>query len=130
VPEETQTNPAQPPVDQSGISDNTAGALAYFTFIPAVIFLMVAPYNQKAFIRFHAWQSILLTVAAIVISVVLGIVLGILTFFLPFFLRGLLWGLIDLCWLGLWLLLVYNAFKGNLFKLPLIGDLAAKQAGV
>jgi len=127
--EETPSNPIQPPPAPAGLSDNAAGALAYFTIIPAIIFLLMAPYNQKAFIRFHAWQSILLTVAAIIIDIVLGIVLGIAVLLLPFFLHLLLWRLIELAWLVIWLVCIFNAFNGKRFKLPLIGDLAEKQAG-
>ena len=43
--------PPQPA--QSGLSDNAAGALAYVTIIPAIIFLVVEPYNKNSFIRFH-----------------------------------------------------------------------------
>jgi uncharacterized membrane protein len=121
VPEETP---------QTGLSDNAAAALAYFTFVPAIIFLLVAPFNQKPFIRFHAWQSILLTVAAIVINIVLGIVMGVALLLLPFYLQGHFWRLIELCWLVIWIVCALKAFNGNRFKLPLIGDLAEKQAGV
>jgi uncharacterized membrane protein len=114
---------------QTGLSDDAAGALAYFTFIPALIFLLVAPYNQKASIRFHAWQSILLTVAAIIINIALGIFLGITMIFLGFSVYLLVWRLIELCWFAIWLVCVYNAFNGKRFKLPVIGDLAEKQAG-
>jgi uncharacterized membrane protein len=117
---------------QTGLSDNAAGALAYFTFIPAIIFLLVAPYNQKASIRFHAWQSILLTAAAIVIDIALMIVTTILAFIIPWYIHGmigLLWLVIDLAWLVIWLLPVVNAFNGKRIKLPIIGALAEKQAG-
>jgi uncharacterized membrane protein len=117
---------------QTGLTDNVAGGLAYFTFIPAIIFLVVAPYNQKASIRFHCWQSILLTAAAIVIDIALAIVLGILAFILPWYIHGLiamLWLLIDLAWLLIWLYPVINAFNGKRIKLPIIGDFAEKQAG-
>jgi uncharacterized membrane protein len=123
--------PEQTP--QTGLTDEVAGGLAYFTFIPAIIFLVVAPYNQKASIRFHCWQSILLTAAAIVIDIALAIVLGILAFILPWYIHGLiamLWLLIDLAWFLIWLYPVVNAFQGKRIKLPIIGDFAAKQAGV
>jgi uncharacterized membrane protein len=132
-PSQTELNPKGAAVPeetpQTGLSDNAAGAIAYITFIPAIIFLLLAPYNQKPFIRFHAWQSILLAVAAIVIDIVLGIVLGITLLFLPLSLHFLLWRLIDLCWLAIWVICVFSAFNGRRFKLPLIGDLAEKQAG-
>jgi uncharacterized membrane protein len=118
-----------PEPNQSGLSDNAAGALAYFTFIPAIIFLVVAPYNTNPFVRFHAWQSLLLNICAFCINVVLGIVLSVGMFFLPFFVHRMIWGLIELGWLLIWLVCVYNAFQGNRFKLPLIGDFAAKQSG-
>ena len=59
---------------QSGLSDNAASGLAYFTLIPAIIFLVVAPYNQKANIRFHCWQSIFLGIACIVVDVILTMI--------------------------------------------------------
>ncbi len=111
-----------------GLSDNAAGAIAYITFIPAIIFLIVAPYNKSAYVRFHAWQSILLTVAAVIIDVVLGIVIGILVFAIPFFIHMLLWRLIELAWLIIWLVCLINAAQGNRFKLPFIGAWAEQMA--
>lgn len=120
--------PEQTP--QTGLTDDVAGGLAYFTFIPAIIFLVVAPYNQKASIRFHCWQSILLFAAAVVIDIALAIVLTILAFIIPWYLISPIWWLIRLCWLLIWLLPTINAFQGKRFKLPIIGDFAEKQAGV
>ena len=59
----TQPDPIQPQPAQSGLSDNAAGALAYVTIIPAIIFLIVEPYNKNSYIRFHSWQSIFLGIA-------------------------------------------------------------------
>jgi hypothetical protein len=59
----TQPDPLQPQPAQSGLSDNAAGALAYVTFIPAIIFLIVEPYNKNSYIKFHSWQSIFLGIA-------------------------------------------------------------------
>ena len=52
---------------QSGLSENAASGLAYLTFIPAIIFLVVAPYNQNSRVRFHSWQSIFLAIACFVV---------------------------------------------------------------
>jgi uncharacterized membrane protein len=111
---------------QSGLSDNAAGALAYVTIIPAIIFLIVEPYNKNSYIRFHSWQSIFLSVAWCCVWIVLRIILGMSFFFFV----G--WILAPLVWLGffiIWLIAVVNASQGKRFKLPVIGDLAAKQAG-
>jgi uncharacterized membrane protein len=123
-----------PEPNQTGLSDNAAGALAYFTFIPAIIFLVVAPYNTNPYVRFHSWQSLLLNICAFCINVVLGIVLSIGMFFLPFFVHRMIWGLIELGWLLVWGVCVYNAFNGNRFKrdgifsgkMPLGIDLSVK----
>src|SRR5438046_380558 len=52
-----------------GLSQNIAGLLCYITLIPAIIFLVIEPYNKNRFIRFHAFQSIFLSVAAVIIDV-------------------------------------------------------------
>ena len=44
-------------------------ALAYVTFIPAVIFLVLAPYNQKPVIKFHAIQELGLTLVGIILRI-------------------------------------------------------------
>jgi uncharacterized membrane protein len=41
----------------------------------------------------------------------------------------LLWPLIGLAGLVLWIILFIKAYQGQMFKLPVIGELAEKQAG-
>jgi uncharacterized membrane protein len=110
----------------SGMTDNVAGMLAYITFIPAIIFLATAPYNQSRFVRFHSYQSIFFSVAVFAIQVVLSILT-----FVPFLilLTGPLHLLVFLGALILWIILLLKANQGQMFKLPIIGDLAEKQAG-
>ena len=110
----------------AGLADNVAGALAYFTFVPAIIFLVVEPYNRNRFIRFHAFQCLFLTAALFAV----GIALGILTM-IPFLVIITL-PLHYLIWLGtliLVLILMLKAYQGQMFKLPVIGDMAEQQAG-
>ena len=109
----------------SGLTDNVAGALAYVTIIPAIVFLILEPFNKKRFVRFHSWQCIAFAVAWTVLWIALGIighipVLGWATVFL--------WPLISLAGLILWIILVLKAYQGQMFKLPIIGDMAEKQA--
>jgi uncharacterized membrane protein len=112
----------------SGLSDNAAGALSYITIVPAIVFLVMPPYNASSYVRFHAWQSIFLNIAAIILMVALsfftvfGMMFGV--FFFLLFTR-LVW----LAWIIVWLICVLKAVNGQRFKLPIIGDLAAKQAG-
>jgi len=111
---------------QTGLSDNAASGLAYLTIIPAIIFLLVAPYNQNSTVRFHSWQSIFLGIAWIAVWIVLGIVGAI-----PFLnlVDIILFPLVGLAFLIVWLIVMIQAFQGKRFSLPFIGDLAAKQAG-
>lgn len=104
----------------SGLSDNAAGAIAYITIIPAIIFLIVEPYNKNSFVRFHSWQSIFLGVAAFAIQIVLSIIPVIGWILIPIFLIG---------FLIIWIMCLLKASKGERWKLPLIGDFAEKQAG-
>jgi len=114
----------------TGLSDNGAGALAYFTIVPAIVFLVLPPYNASSYVRFHAWQSIFLNVAAIVVFVafsilaMFGFIVGFHFYFL-FLFRMLIW----LGFFIVWLICVLKAVNGERYKLPVIGDLAAKQAG-
>jgi uncharacterized membrane protein len=107
----------------SGLSDDAASGIAYLTFIPAIIFLVVAPYNTNPKVKFHAWQSIFLSGAWICLWV-LDIVLA----FVPI----IGWILMLLLALGLfilWLICIIQAFQGKRFVIPVLGPLAEKQAG-
>jgi uncharacterized membrane protein len=110
---------------QTGISDNGAGALAYVTFIPAIVFLVIPPYNKSSYVRFHSWQSIMMAVAWVAMLIVLAILtripfLGLIIF--P------LMALLDLGMFILWLVVVLKALNGQRFKIPIIGALAETQA--
>jgi|SRR5580658_5873598 uncharacterized membrane protein len=110
----------------SGLSDNGAGALAYITIIPAIIFLAMPPYNKSSFVRFHAWQCIFLTIAWIVLFIVLAIFARIPLFGIIMFPIMLM---LDLGMFVLWLVVVLKALNGQRFKIPVIGALAEGQAG-
>ncbi len=119
---------AQPyaaPATTGGLTENVAGALCYaLGIITGILFLVLAPYNQNKFVRFHAFQSIFFQAAWIV----LWIALTTLSFILPWFVMGMIWTLLPFVALGFWLLLIFKAYQNERFKLPIIGDLAEKQA--
>jgi uncharacterized membrane protein len=116
-----------PTVQASGaMADNVASALCYLLgLITGIIFLVLAPYNKNPVIRFHAFQSIFLHVACIVIMIGLNIVLGILHLWGMFFLGSLFW----LAFFVLWIYLLIQAYQGKTIVLPVIGPLAQQQAG-
>jgi len=115
------------------MTSNVAGALAYFTFIPAIVFLVVDPYKNDKFIRFHSFQSIFFSVVFIGFSIawmILSIILGLVSLG---FLGGIMFLLslvIHLVFLGIWIFLTYKAYQNELYQAPIIGALAAKQAGL
>jgi uncharacterized membrane protein len=111
---------------QTGLSDDAASGLAYLTIIPAIIFLVVAPYNQNPKVKFHCWQSIFLGITWIAVWVVLGIV-GVIP--VLNLVDIVLFPLVGLGFLILWVIAMVNAFQGKQFNLPVIAPLAAKQAG-
>jgi uncharacterized membrane protein len=113
------------PASTGGMADNVAGMLAYVTLIPAIIFLVMEPYNKNRFVRFHSFQSIFFGVAWIALWIVLSII-GMIPVF--GWLTLLIWTLVGLGGLILWVILLLKANQGQMFKLPVIGDLAEKQA--
>jgi uncharacterized membrane protein len=118
IPPQPQGAPGAPA--QSGLSDNAAGALAYVTIIPAIIFLIVEPFNRNSYVRFHSWQSIFFCIAAFAVHIVLTLIPVIGWILVPF---------VSLGFLVIWIILLLKALKGERFALPLIGKYAAQQAG-
>ena len=122
-----------PPTGARPMASNVAGLIAYLAgFITGVIFLVIEPYKSDRFVRFHAFQSIFFSVAYLVIRMAWHMIFGVL--FLASW--GLMWPVISLSWvvvrLGffvLWLFLMFKAYNNERFMLPVIGDLAARQAG-
>ncbi len=112
--------------NQAGLSENAAGGLAYITIIPAIVFLIVAPYNKSPYIRFHAWQCIFMAISWWVLDIAIWIFGRTLVFFRVLTLG--LYPLVALAMIILWLMVLIKALNGEKLKLPFIGDLAEKQA--
>lgn len=112
---------------RTGISDNAASAISYFTFIPAIVFLLLPPYKESSYVRFHAWQSVLLTIAAFVIDIILGSI-ALLTLFLGTAALAYTFRILSLVWLILWLVCIIRAMNGKRFRIPLLGSIAEKLA--
>lgn len=110
------------------IGDNFAAALAYLTFIPAIVFLLRKSYKSDHFVRFHCWQSIFMAVAAIAVGIVLRIVFALLALIpVAGYLLGSLVVLVTcLGWVILWLVVLIKAFQGEFFRLPIIGHFSEK----
>jgi uncharacterized membrane protein len=109
---------------------NIAGALAYLTFIPAIVFLTLDPYRRDRFVRFHSIQCLLLWLAGFIIGLAIRVlalvlsmvpVVGVLLISLISVLAGLAAFLI-------WLVVEVKALQGQAFKLSILGHLAEHYA--
>ncbi len=115
-----------------GLAPNIAAVLGYFIWIIAVVWLLIEPYKNDKFIRFHAFQAIGLVVAAVGISIV-STILSIVLAFIPYvgpLVALILWPVVYLAIFAAWLFLMYKAYNNETWQLPLIGPFAAKQAGM
>ena len=111
--------PAQAPA-AGGLQDNVAGMLAYITIIPAIVFLVMEPYNKSKFVRFHSFQCLFLAGAMIVIDIALG--------FIPI-VGWMMAPLVGLAGFVLAIVSLLKAYQGQMWKIPVIGEFASKQAG-
>lgn len=95
------------------------GPFAYFLPVVGPVVVLLA--RNDSYSRFHAVQSILITVAIFLVGLLLW-VFG----FLPIF--GFLYkALLVVLQIGaflIWVFLIYKAWQGERYKLPYIGDWA------
>ncbi len=112
------------PITSTTQPNNVIAALCYVGFaITGIIFLMVEPYNRDEYVRFHARQAIAFTVAWIAFSIVMGVFTAVLPGPLSH-LFLLLTKLGDLALAILWAFLIYQAYVGNRFRVPVLADWA------
>ena len=102
---------------ESKSNENLMGAASYLLgFITGVIFLLVE--KQSKFVRFHAMQSTILFGGIFVMNIALG--------FVP--ILGWLVGLLlSFATFILWIVCMWKAFQGEMYKVPLVGDMAEQQ---
>ncbi|GAB6274108.1 MAG: DUF4870 domain-containing protein [Peptococcaceae bacterium] len=100
-----------------GLEENVTGLLCYLLgFITGIVFLVLE--KESDFVRFHALQS----------TITFGVlfVLSLFFRFIPFV--GWAFNLIIfLLSLITWIICMIKAYQGEMFKLPFVGDIAAKQ---
>lgn len=103
----------------TGLAENVAGLLCYVLgWISGIVFLLIEPKNK--FVRFHAFQSI----------IVFGLITLIGIVFNPIpFIGGFIGWITSVIGFILWIFLMVKAYQGTMYKLPWAGDLAEKWAG-
>lgn len=121
----------EPTKKGSGLAPNIASLLCYICMpITSIIFLLIEKENTD--VRFHAWQGTAFGVGYIVVIIglqilaavfgaiasVLGIIIG---FFIP---------IVGLVAFIVWIVCLIKAYQGERWRIPVVGDFAAKKAGV
>lgn len=100
-----------------GVTQNVVGLLAYLAmWLTGIVFLLIEKDNK--FVRFHAMQSIVIFVPLTIASLVVG--------FVPI-LGGFLGVVVQIATVVIWLLMMFQAFQGKMYKFPMAGDYAEKQ---
>lgn len=98
-------------------NQNVMGAVAYLLgFITGIILLLTEKNNK--FVRFHAMQSTIVFGGLAIIHIALG--------FVPA-LGALVGSLLSIIGFVLWIVLMWKAYQGEMYKLPVIGDFAEQQ---
>jgi len=101
----------------TGLQENIAGLLCYVLgWVTGIIFLFIEKENK--FVRFHAVQSIVVFGVLSIIAIVLN--------WIPV-IGWILNSIVGLVAFILWVVLIYKAYKGEKYKLPVAGDFAEKQ---
>jgi uncharacterized membrane protein len=110
------TEPAAPKTS-TGLEQNVAGLLCYVLgWITGIIFLVLEKDNK--FVRFHAVQSIVVFGAYTVLAIIFG--------WIPF-VGWILNTILGIAAFILWVILMVKAYQGQMFKLPVSGDIAERQ---
>ena len=113
----------------TGLSPNVAGALAYVLGpLTGVIFLVLEKENR--FVRFHAAQAVTVGVVMIALSIVLSILTSILAFIpvLGWIVAVLISVVMGVGSFILWLVLMWRAYHGQEWEVPLAGQFARRIA--
>ncbi len=114
--EEAVDSTTQP--SSTGLDPNLAGLLTYVLgFVSGLVFLVLE--KQSSYVRFHAYQSTILFLAISITGFILG--------FIPL-IGSLLRSVLSVASLVLWVMLMLKAYRGERFKLPILGDMAEERA--
>jgi uncharacterized membrane protein len=113
---EEYTKPQFNTSKSTGLESNVAAALTYsLGLVSGILFLIVEPDDK--FVRFHAYQSVLANLIAIIGPAILFFtIIGILL--IPFFYIAVF---------VFWILLMFKAYQGEKYKLPWLGNIAERQ---
>ena len=116
-----------------GLDENVASAATYVLgWITGILFFVMEKDNKT--VRFHAMQSILTFLPLMILGWIIGAVVTMMTFGMGLYgavgiwaILGLIVTLIWIVMLLLWLFLMYKAYQGEKFLVPIVGAIAESQ---
>jgi uncharacterized membrane protein len=116
-----------------GLEPNVAGLLCYVPCCIGLVFSVVAAIveKQSRFVRFHAFQSLLVHAVAIVLGIginVVQVVLGVAGLGAVGLLLSLVGMVVGVAFLGLTIFLMIKANAGEELELPVVGPMARQWA--
>lgn len=123
--------PVSPAASSTGLEPTIAAALAYLVGPLSGILVLLAERSNR-FVRFHAWQAILGLGGLWVIAAALYLLAFITLFVSATGFRVMLWlsTLAWVCWVVVWIICLVNAFTGQMWRMPLVGEYAERRSSV
>jgi uncharacterized membrane protein len=110
---------------RSGFQPNIAAALSYtLTVLTGTVMFVVEIENK--YVRFHALQAILFGVTWIILWILASIEMTVPIRIIGFLMTDLILFVVVLGGFVLWLFLLYNAYIGIRFKIPVLGTIAER----
>jgi len=116
-----------------GLDENVASAACYVLgWLTGIIFFLMEKDNKT--VRFHAMQSVLTFLPLTLIYWIIGMIFSMMFFGAGMYGAYGAWGILSLIttliaivMLILWLVLMFKAYQGEKFKVPIVGDIAENQ---
>ena len=130
-PPEHHSNPGSGAPATAGLADNVAGALCYVLgWLTGIIFLVI---DKRHSVRFHAAQSIVVFGGLTIIYWIIG----------AMFATSIMWGglgagwtfgytlfmVVRLVFFILWIFLMFKAYQGEQFRVPIAANIADSLVG-
>jgi uncharacterized membrane protein len=116
-----------------GLDENVASAACYVLgWLTGIIFFLMEKDNKT--VRFHAMQSILTFLPLMILLWIIGAIVSMMVLSAGLYGAVGMWGIVSLImtliWIImilLWLFLMFKAYQGEKFKVPIVGDIAENQ---
>lgn len=121
----------QPAGQGTGLAPNIASLICYICMpITSIVFLIIEKENLD--VRFHAWQGtafgigyILVIIALEILAAIFGAIASVLGIIIGFFIP-----IVGLIAFVVWIVCLIKAYQGERWRIPVVGDFAAKKAGI